>query len=251
MAPYRRLPALVTTLLLVATSGLAADRPLTLEEVVAKARAALAADPADLDKVKSVRLIFTAADERSRPLNVTTLTLTAGGLRLQSTADRDRGFEVAVCAGRLEGWATTKADALSARSIRPVPYEEFKKLRDMARDDLAFFAAPPAATGTASYRGPSEVAGRKTHAVEYAYDGGLRITRHFDATTFVLVASDQVTPKGGLQRQQVESLTTVAGIRFPAKETIYVDGKKSGEVSYDQIQVNPVLTPGLFDFPSF
>lgn len=251
MALFRRLPALLTTLLLVATNGLAADRPLTLDEVVAKARAALAADPADLDKVKSLRMVFTAADERSRPLNVTTLTLAAGGLRLQSTADRDRGFEAAVCAGRLEGWTSSKADALSARSVRPVPYEEFKKLRDMALDDLAFFAAPPAGLGTATYRGPSEVAGRKTHAVEYAYGSGLRITRHFDASSFALVASDQTTPKGELQRQQIEALTKVDGISFPAKETVFVDGKKSGEVTYDQIKVNPALTPGLFDFPSF
>lgn len=65
------------------------------------------------------------------------------------------------------------------------------------------------------------------------------------------MASDQATPKGELQRQQVESLTKVDGISFPAKETIFVDGKKSGEVTYDQVKVNPALTPGLFDFPSF
>jgi hypothetical protein len=252
MVLFRRYAALVAPLLLAATGLLAAEEPpLTAATIIAKARAAVAADPADLDKVKSLRMVFTAYDEQSRPLNATTLTLAAGGYRLQSTADRDRGTEAAVCAGRLEGWTSSKADALSPRSVRPVPYEEFKKLRDMALDDLAFFAAPPAGLGTATYRGPSEVAGRKTHAVEYAYGSGLRITRHFDAASFALVASDQATPKGELQRQQVESLTKVDGISFPAKETIYVDGKKSGEVTYDQVKVNPALTPGLFDFPSF
>lgn len=252
MALLRRTSALLAMLLLAATGAAGAeDAPLTTATVIAKARAALAADPADLDKVKSLRLTFTAFDEKGRPLNTTTLTLAAGGYRLQSTADRDRGFEAAVCAGRLEGWTATKADALSPRSVRPVPYEEFKKLRDMALDDLAFFAAPPAGIGTATYRGPAEVAGRPTHAVEYAYGSGLRITRHFDAATFALVATDQGTPKGELQRQQVESLKLVDGVRFPAKETIFVDGRKSGEVTYDQVNVNPALTPGLFDFPSF
>ena len=251
MVLFRRFSALMAMSLLAAASLAAADEPtLTAETVIAKARAALAADPADLAKVKALQMVFTAFDEKSRPLNATTLTLATGGYRLQSTADRDRGFEAAVCAGRLEGWTTTKADALSPRAVRPVPYEEFKKLRDMALDDLAFFAAPPAGFGTATYRGPTDIDGRKTHAVEYAYGSGLRITRHFDAATFVLVASDQTTPKGELQRQKVESLTKVDGVAFPAKETIYVDGKKSGEVTYDQVKVNPALTPGLFDFPS-
>ena len=252
MLLFRRFIALVATLLLATTGVLAAEEPpLTAATIIAKARAALAADPPDLDKVKSLRMVFTAYDQQSRPLNATTLTLAAGGYRLQSTADRDRGAEAAVCAGRLEGWTTSKADALARRKVKPVPFEEFRKLRDMAVDDLAFFAAPPAGVGTATYRGPSEVAGRKTHAVEYAYGSGLRITRHFDAASFVLVAYDQTTPKGELQRQQVESLTKVDGISFPAKETIFVDGKKSGEVTYDQVKVNPALTPGLFDFPSF
>lgn len=148
MVLFRRYAALVATLLLAATGLLAAEEPpLTAATIIAKARAALAADPADLDKVKSLRMVFTAYDEQSRPLNATTLTLAAGGYRLQSTADRDRGTEAAVCAGRLEGWTSSKTDALSARSVRPVPYEEFKKLRDMALDDLAFFAAPPADSG--------------------------------------------------------------------------------------------------------
>ena len=110
MVLFRRYAALVATLLLAATGLLAAeDPPLTAATIIAKARAALAADPADLDKVKSLRLVFTAYDEKSRPLNATTLTLGAGGYRLQSTADRDRGTEAAVCAGRLEGWTAVTA----------------------------------------------------------------------------------------------------------------------------------------------
>ena len=132
-----------------------------------------------------------------------------------------------------------------------MPYEEFKKLRDMARDDLAFFAIPAAGIGTATYQGTSEVDGRPTHAVEYAYASGFRITRHFDAATFALVASDQPTPKGERQRQKVEALTQADGISFPAKETVTVDGKKSGEVTYDVVKVNPDVPAGLFDFPSF
>jgi hypothetical protein len=252
MALFRPFSALFATLLLAGPLALsAADKELTVEVIAAKARAALTSDVAALDKVKILSMEFTAFDDKGKVLNTTTLTLAAPGYRLQKTIDRDRGFEAAVCAGRLEGWTTRKLDALASREIRSVPYEEFKKLQDMSRDDLAFFAIPAAGLGTATYKGPSDIDGRKTHAVEYAYASGFRLTRHFDAETFALVASDQPTPKGGLQRQTVESLTKVDGIIFASKESIVVDGKKSGEVTYEQIQVNSTLPVGLFDFPSF
>ena len=54
-----------------------------------------------------------------------------------------------------------------------------------------------------------------------------------------------------LIRQKVESFVEVAGLRFAAKESVTIEGRNSGEVTYGPIQVNPALTPGLFDFPSF
>jgi len=252
MVLFRPFTALLATLLLAGPlTASAEDKPLTVETIVAKARAALTSDVAALDKVKTLRMEFAAVDPQGKEINVTALTLAVPGYRLQKTLERSRNFEAAVCAGRLEGWTTRKLDALASREIRSVPYEEFKKLQDMSRDDLAFFAIPAAGLGTATYKGPSDIDGRKTQAVEYAYASGFRITRHFDADSFVLVASDQPTPKGELQRQKVEALTKVDGIAFPSKESIIVDGKKSGDVTYDQIQVNPALPAGLFDFPTF
>ena len=252
MVLFRPFTALLATLLLAGPlTASAEDKPLTVETIVAKARAALTSDVAALDKVKTLRMEFAAVDPQGKEINVTALTLAVPGYRLQKTLERSRNFEAAVCAGRLEGWTTRKLDALASREIRSVPYEEFKKLQDMSRDDLAFFAIPAAGLGTATYKGPSEIDGRKTQAVEYAYASGFRITRHFDADSFVLVASDQPTPKGELQRQKVVSSTKADGISFPAKETVTVDGKKSGEVTYDQIKVNPDVPAGLFDFPSF
>ena len=252
MALFRLIPALFATLLLAGPlAASAADQPLTVETVVAQARAALTADVAALDKVRTLRMEFTAYDGKGKAMNTTTLTLAAGGYRLQSTTDRDRGFEAAVCAGRLDGWTTSKADALARRIVRPIPFEEFRRLKDMGRDDLAFFAIPDPALGTAAYKGLAEVDGRKTHAVEYAYASGFRITRHFDAASFALVASDQLTPKGELQRQRVEAFAKSDGVSFPSKETIFVAGIKSGEVTYDQVRINPDVPAGLFDFPSF
>jgi hypothetical protein len=131
-----------------------------------------------------------------------------------------------------------------------VNYAELRKLQDMARDDLAFFAVP-AAGGSAEYKGLTTVEGRQVHAVHYAYDSGFRITRHFDAKTFALVASDQLTPARELIRQTVVSTTKVDGITFVTKESVQIEGRRSGEVTYGKIEVNPDVPANLFDFPAF
>jgi len=249
MALLRRLSVLLTTLVLAATGGSAADQPLNLETVIAKARAAAAADPAALTQVRTLRMEFTSVDEKGKSQGRMTLTLAAPGYRHQLTTSEETKAATVICAGRLEAWTTRQAGPFTPKEIRPVTYEEFRKLQDMARDDLAFFAVPK--DGTAEYKGLTEVDGRATHAVHYAYASGFRITRHFDARTFALVASDQLTPNRELIRQKVDSFVEVAGIRFAAKESVTIEGRKSGEVTYGPIQVNPALTPGLFDFPSF
>ena len=252
MALFRPFTALFATLLLAVPLVVsAAEKALTIETVVAKARAAVTTNLAALDKVKSLRIEFIAYDLQGNAINESTLTLVAPSLRVQKTIEKNRNFEGIICSGKLEGWTARRADALASREIRSVPYEEFKKLQDMARDDLAFFAIPLAGVGTATYKGLAEIDGRKTHAVEYAYASGFRITRHFEYDSFALMASDQPMPKGGVQRQIVELMTKVDGIAFASRETITVDGKKSGSVTYKLIQVNPAIPAGLFDFPSF
>ena len=251
MALFRRITVLLTTLLLVATGGFAAEQPLNLEAVIAKARAAAAVDPAALAKVRTLRIEFTSVDAKGKSQGRMTLTLAAAGFRHQLAVSDETRATTAVCAGRLEGWTTRQTGTAATKEIRPIAYEEFRKLQDMARDDLAFFAAPAAAHGTAEYKGLTEIDGRATHAVLYAYASGFSITRHFDARTFALVASDQLTPTRELIRQKAEAFVEVEGVRFTSKESVTIQGLKSGEVTYGTIQVNPALTPGLFDFPSF
>ena len=161
MALFRQLSALFATLLLAGPLAASAEeKPLTVETVVAKARAALTSDLPALDKVKTLRMEFIAYDPQGNAINETTLTLVAPSLRVQKTMEKNRNFEGIICSGRLEGWTARRADALASREIRSVPYEEFKKLQDMARDDLAFFAIPAAGIGTATYKGLAEIDGR-------------------------------------------------------------------------------------------
>ena len=250
MALFRQLTVIIASLLLVGPA-FGAEPALTVETIVAKARATLAADPAALAKVRSLRFEFSALDDAGRTISTSTLTVVTPGFRLEKTEGPGSVGESAMGVGRLEGWVSRRADTLATRSLRALPYEDFRKLQDMAADDLAFFAPPPVGRGQATYKGAADIDGRPTHAVEYAYASGFRITRYFAADTFALVASDQLTPKGELQRQKVDGVILADGIAFPAKETVFVAGRKSGSVAYVRVTVNPALTAGLFDFPSF
>jgi hypothetical protein len=63
----------------------------------------------------------------------------APGYRLEKTEVPTTGAESAMGIGRLEGWVSRKSDRLATRSLRALPYENFRKMQDMAADDLAFF----------------------------------------------------------------------------------------------------------------
>jgi hypothetical protein len=251
MALSRLFPALVALCCVIGDASAADEPALTLAEVIARARTAVTADAKALDAVKALRLEFTSVDHQADAKSKVTLTLAAPGFRHQSSEDDASGAVSVVCAGALEGWAARLRNPLEARELRPVPYEEFRRLRDMARDDLAFFAVPPAELGSAEYQGLAEVDGRRTHAVTYAYASGFRITRHFDARTFALVASDQLSPGRRVLRQKVESFLVTGGLRLAAKETVHIDGRKVGEVTYERVTVNPTMPADLFRFPTF
>ncbi|MEI7650954.1 MAG: hypothetical protein WCJ96_02985 [Verrucomicrobiota bacterium] len=223
----------------------------SVQEIVTKARAALTSDPAKLASIKSQYIEFTASEVGGRPSTLITLTLVSPAYRLLRSYDNDRHSESIICAGRLDGWMTRKPDALSRRELKVIPFEEFKKLQDMARDDLAFFAVPEPKFGQATFLGTSEVAGHPTLMVQYAYRSGFSVTRHFDAQTFALVASDQRTPDGKIQRQQVVSMAATDGVQLPTKEAVFIDGKQTGEVTYRKVTFNADNDPKVFDFPTF
>ena len=132
----RRPLSVLCALLLFMGSALAADKPLTIEDVVAKARAALAADPAALAAVKTLRMEFSSVDDKGQSPSSMTLTLSAPTLRHQRSIDDTSAVETVICAGRLEGWTTRLKDPISRRELRVVNYAELRKLQDMARDDL-------------------------------------------------------------------------------------------------------------------
>jgi hypothetical protein len=155
MALFRRLSVLLTTLLLATTSGLAADQPLSLEAVIAKARAAAAVDPAALTKLRTLRLEFTSLDEKGKSEGRMTLTLAAPGYRHQLSVSEEPVTTTAVCAGRLEGWTTRQRGPLTGgprRSARS-PMRNSGNCRTW-----------PAMTSLSSPRPPKAKAPRNTRA---------------------------------------------------------------------------------------
>jgi hypothetical protein len=227
-----------------ATCACAAE--LTPTEVIAKARAALTADPAALAKVRSLRFELTSVDAEGKPAGFTLLEVNAPDQRYQLSLNANRSVEEILATNGHEGWRkstqTTQIGVLRAEFV--------SVLRDMASSDLTFFAAPAERQGVVQAAAASEINGRKQVALAYAYKSGFRIIRHFDAETFRLTATDQPMPDGKIQRQLVTATSVVDGILFTQKETILIDGKKVAEATYEKVTVNPTLTPGHFIFPT-
>lgn len=224
----------------------AAAAELTPTEVIAKARAALAADPAALTKVRSLRFELTSVDAEGKPAGFTLLEVNAPDQRYQLSLNANRSVEEILATNGNEGWRKST----QTTQIGVLRSEFVSVLRDMASSDLTFFTAPTERQGVVKSAPASEINGRQQVAVEYAYKSGFRIIRHFDAATFRLTATDQPMPDGKTQRQLVTATTVVDGILFTQKEAILIDGKKVAEATYEKVTVNPTLTPGHFIFPT-
>ncbi len=240
MASFRTLLAWLAC----ASCAWAAD--LTPAEVIAKARAALAQDPAALAQVRGLRFELTSVDADGKPAGYTQLEVNAPDQRYQLSLNANRTIEEILATNGREGWRKST----QTTQIGVLRSEYVAVLRDMAASDLTFFAAPPERAGAVKVAPASEIDGRKQVSLEYAYKSGFRIIRHFDAETFRLTATDQPMPDGKVQRQRVTATTTVDGIVFTQKELVLIDGKKVAEVTYEKVVVNPTLAPARFVFPT-
>jgi hypothetical protein len=119
----------------------------------------------------------------------------------------------------------------------------------MTINDLAFYSAPAEGTGSVSYLGTEEINGKKVYSVEYKFDSGFKIIRHFGVNNFELVAYDQKNAKGEIYRQQVEETEWIEGVCFVKRETIFMNGKKVSEAIYEKTVVNPEVGESSFAFP--
>ena len=249
MAFFRQSLAFLSFLGLVWAAETPAASPLTAPEIIAKARAAVAKEPQYMARVQGLHLEANAFSPEGKKLGTTILQLIAPSKRRQITYNPEHTNEEIICSNGLEGWAKSTDIPKGVSKVAILHYEVVASMKDMAENDLAFYAAPAPERGSVNDLGVQEVNGHRTHALEYNYKSGFKITRYFDAQSFLVVAADQLTSSGKIQRQQVEEIEWVEGLAFTKKETIFVDGKKFLDVTYDKITINPQIEASSFAFP--
>jgi len=251
MAPLRTLLAfLLLGVAVLPAQTLRLDRN-PAEEFIAKARTAAAKEPKYLERLRALHFEIKSVDKDGKSNGLVVLQVAPPYRRRQLNYSPDYSVELIQAANGLEGWTAQRNMTVpgSRPAVGVIRFEEVARLRDMASNDLGFFAAPDASVGTVNYKGEGTVGGRKTVSVEYAYKSGFRLIRHFDAESFQLAATDYFQPDGKVLRQQVEEIQWVEGLAFPKKETLFLGEEKAAVITYEKVAVNPEIPEEAFAFP--
>ncbi len=223
---------------------------LTAAEIIEKARVAAAKEPKFLDRIQGLHFEIKFIDSEKKPLSFTIIQLIGPKSRRELAYNENYTVEVVTACNGLEGWKSTR-EINGQKRVQNliIPYDQVAILRDMTINDLAFYSAPAKDAGTVSYLGTDEINGKKVYSVEYKFNSGFKITRHFGINNFELVAYDQKSAKGDIHRQQVEEMNWIEGVCFVKRESILINGKKVAEAIYENTSINPEVSPSSFAFP--
>jgi hypothetical protein len=223
---------------------------LTATEIIEKARSAAAKEPRFLERIQGLHFEIKFIDAENKPASFTIIQLVGPKSRRELSYNENYSVEVVTACNGLEAWKSTR-EINGQKRVQNliIPYDQVAMIRDMTINDLAFYKAPDEGTGTVSYLGTDEINGKKVYSVEYKFNSGFKIIRHFDVKNFELVAYDQKSPKGEIHRQQVEETIWVEGVCFVKRETILVNGKKIAEAIYENTSINPEVSSESFAFP--
>jgi len=223
---------------------------LTATEIIEKARSAAAKEPKFLERIQGLHFEVKFVDAENKPVSFTIIQLVGPKSRRELSYNENYTIEIITACNGLEGWRSTREISGQKRSQNLIiPYDQVAILRDMTINDLAFYSAPAEGTGTVSYLGTDEINGKKVYSLEYKFNSGFKIIRHFGVNNFELVAYDQKNAKGEIHRQQVEETCWIEGVCFVKRETILVNGKKVAEAIYEKTSINPQVDEGSFAFP--
>lgn len=219
-------------------------------DIITKARAVLAKDTAALAQVRNLHFSGKVMDKEGKPTQSFILEVAEGGKRREFRYDKDYTIEISTVTNGLEAWVRrSNLVANEAESARVLPFEVATNLREMGKADLAFYAVPEGAKAEVAGKG-EKVEGKEVVSVTYRHAGTYTYTRHFDARTHALVATDYPRPDGKLERQVEAETQLVDAIRFPKQVKVLDDkGELLGTLVFDKIVVNGELAPTAFDFP--
>lgn len=242
--PARLLAFVALTLTAVASAAPSAT------EVVKKARAAIAKDTGFLDRVTTIHFEGKVLDPEGKTVQSFILETAPGGKRRELRYDAEFTSEIIVVANGLEGWARqTRMTTGQSGPVSILTHEKAERLADMARSDLAFYAAPEAGRGEIKLKAAEVVEGRRAYSIEYTHKSGYSCVRHFDAETYALIATDYPQDDGKVERQVEEETQLAEGVRMPKKVRILQDGKAQGTLVFDKIVLNGEIADSAFVFP--
>lgn len=237
------------TLAVLALAAVASAAP-SANEVVKKARAALAKDTGFLDRVTSLHFEGKVLGPDGKAIQSFILEAVPGGKRRELRYDADFTAEIAIVTNGMEAWARrTNISTGQSEAARVLPHEVAQRLADMGRADLSFYAEPAAGRGSIKLKATEAVEGRKAYSIEYSYPSGYTCVRHFDAETFALIATDYPQGEGKVERQVEEETQLAEGIRMPKKVRILQDGKAVGTLVFEKIVVSGDIAESAFVFP--
>ena len=223
---------------------------LTAAQIIEKARAAVAKEPKFLERIQGLHFEIKFLNLENKPVSFTMIQLVGPKSRRELSYNENYTIEVVTACNGLEAWKSTREIGGQKRVQNLIiPFDQVALLRDMTINDLAFYSAPAEGTGSVSYLGTDEINGKKVYSVEYKFDSGFKITRHFGVNNFELVAYDQKNAKGEIYRQQVEETEWIEGVCFVKRETILMNGKKVSEAIYEKTLINPEVGESSFAFP--
>lgn len=219
-------------------------------DAIAKARATLAKEADTLAKVRNLHFEGKVLDKEGKPTQSFILEVAEGGKRREFRYNKDFTLEISTVTNGLEAWVRrTDLVANQAESARVLPFEVASNLREMGKSDLGFYSVPEGTKAEVAKKG-EKVEGKEVVSVTYRHPGTYTYTRHFDAKTHELVATDYPRPDGKLERQVEAETQVVDGIRFPKKVKVLDDkGELLGTLVFDKIAVNGDLGEKAFDFP--
>lgn len=146
-----------------------------------------------------------------------------------------------------EGWILSRGIDERLSEVKVMDPQNLNRMLVSTWENLNFFARPVAHHGKIHFKGKTEYRGRPVYELHVVYPGGKpTYIRFFDRQTGELVGSKT---DDGLEF--IESgMIQVDGIQFPRKIEALRGERRVHLITFEEIEVNPELDDGLFEFPS-
>jgi hypothetical protein len=128
--------------------------------------------------------------------------------------------------------------------------EQIKRLRANTFENLAFYRGIESRGGRIEDRGAVTIDGVACRKLAFVHGPGIVFVRSFDTATGRLLLTE--TDSGTLIREKGE--LRAGGLRFPKTietvNTLPDGGERIIRVTFDSVEVNPGIDPGIFSVPA-